>query len=260
MPVTRTFSGEELEMMYALPPKQIHIEDIAHSLSRQCILGGHMEGEAVSYAQYACMVSDCIVRKALGSGEVPELDREAKRKAYYALLHWASQSLLCGPFRMYANAMSMSMSALEKEVEQSILHRFGVSYEEYREYREPVKEAEEVVYRTIMRDLFAPVRSKREEPQLARRRRTLQTSLPWRVESWGCGDLAKSQYLIRFWDRGDVDKFSLLKPSGRSDFVTALIEEWYPEVAAAHRYAKRPGRLAAKRKRQRKAALQEPSP
>lgn len=107
-----TFSGLRVDPLN-LQPEDIHIVDIAHSLSMQCRFGGHVS-EFYSVAQHCVNVSYAV----------PEED------ALWGLLHDASEAYLKDiPSPLKKTAMFEGYRKLEASVQEKIAEAFELAPE-----------------------------------------------------------------------------------------------------------------------------------
>lgn len=131
----QTYTGQKFE---PLEPKfeQIHIGDIAHSLSLLCRFVGHCR-EFYSVAQHSIYVSQIVPNMP------PDL-------ALYGLLHDASEAYISdigGPIKRYI----VGYSEVEKRLMDAILQRYGLHPSLPRE----VKYADLTLLATEKRDLMS---------------------------------------------------------------------------------------------------------
>lgn len=122
-----------------LEPREddLHIEDIAHSLSMQCRFNGHTNS-FYSVAEHCCHVSDWLPKPLKLAG----------------LLHDASEAYLCDLPRplKYLDALAGYRQA-ESRLESLIANRFGFDYP----LDDLIKEADERLLATEARQLMAPL-------------------------------------------------------------------------------------------------------
>jgi len=96
-------------------PGMIHIEDIAHSLARQCRFGGHLNG-FFSVAQHSCAVSFLLFAKGM--------DEDIQ---FAGLMHDASEAYLLdmpSPIK----AILPEYKAIEQNLMKVIVEKFQFQY------------------------------------------------------------------------------------------------------------------------------------
>lgn len=134
-----TYSGRMIEPLNP-DPSQIELEDIAHSLANQCRFTGHVK-EFYSVAQHSVLVSyECAPEDAL-----------------WGLLHDASEAYLADIARPVKKFTKWGAGYLEAEI--VLMHAVGKAFDftPYKGYYllpKSVKEADDLLLRTEMRDLM----------------------------------------------------------------------------------------------------------
>lgn len=129
----QTFTGVQFWPCDPLPG-EIFIEDIAHSLARQCRFGGHCN-PFYSVAEHSVRASYLV----------------DKDYALWALLHDASEAYLIDIPRPVKSHLH-GYRAIEDGLMAAVCERFGLP----REMPFPVKRADETMLVTEQRDLMAP--------------------------------------------------------------------------------------------------------
>lgn len=127
-------------------PKQIHIEDIAHSLSRICRFGGHVRRDLATYtvAQHSILVSETVP---------PEL-------AIVGLLHDAEEAYLgdmIRPVKQYLYEQAPAFKQLVRDWRLAIGEAFGLGAQ-LADVPHEVMVADERALATEKRDVLAPAR------------------------------------------------------------------------------------------------------
>lgn len=116
-------------------PGDVHIEDIAHALSRICRFNGHVSVDHYSVAEHSVYVSqECDVADAIEG-----------------LLHDAAEAYVGDVIRPIKRALT-EYGPIERRVEQAIAERFGLRFP----WPASVKVADDVVLRAEQRDLMPP--------------------------------------------------------------------------------------------------------
>jgi hypothetical protein len=112
----RTFSGRQVDPLN-LRPEDVHIVDIAHSLSLQCRYMGHSAG-FYSVAEHSVYVANTLRR----AGHDVGLQLEG-------LMHDSSEAYLMDvPRPIKASHVFTEYRALEAKIEQTVAERFGLPY------------------------------------------------------------------------------------------------------------------------------------
>lgn len=132
----QTFSGGRI---WPLDPRpgEIHIVDIAHSLSMQCRFNGHTS-EFYSVAEHCCHVHDLLPAPLKRAG----------------LLHDASEAYLCDLPRPLKKSPGFGTlyQAVERELEATIAARFGFDFP----YASAVHDADARLLATEAAQLMSP--------------------------------------------------------------------------------------------------------
>jgi uncharacterized protein len=130
----QTFSGQSF---WPLDPREeeICLEDIAHSLSRQCRFAGHTR-KFYSVAQHSVFVSRIVPGK----------------DALWGLLHDASEAYLVDLPRpiKHHKAFGRGYVAAERRIMQSVCRKFGLP----EDMPESVRVADDLMLSTEIRDLL----------------------------------------------------------------------------------------------------------
>jgi 5'-deoxynucleotidase YfbR-like HD superfamily hydrolase len=157
--------------------EDIHIEDIAHSLSRQCRWGGHTR-EFYSVAQHSCLVAMHLPADL-------QLD---------GLLHDASETYLCDVIRpiKYSHLMP-GYIPLEHKIQELIALRFKTKSP----VPDAIKRMDNIVLLTELRDLFPIVPVGFLEPSEIEPFQ--KTITPWNPET------AQARFMTMFNRLSDAD-------------------------------------------------------
>lgn len=133
----QTFSGGQVWPL-DLRPGEIHIVDIAHSLSMQCRFNGHTS-EFYSVAEHCCHVHDLLPAPLKRAG----------------LLHDASEAYLCDLPRPLKKSPGFGTlyQAVERELEATIAARFGFDFP----YASAVHDADARLLATEAAQLMSPL-------------------------------------------------------------------------------------------------------
>lgn len=169
MPWIQTFTGKQFFPL-APRPDDLDIRDIAHSLAMQCRFNGHCT-QFYSVAQHSVLVSRIL-----------PVDL-----ALWGLLHDAAEAYLSDLPRPVKMQMPSFVQA-EEQLLEIIAARYGLQCP----MPQPVKEADDILLATELRDLMAPV------PH------------PWRIEARPLAERiepvawnrAESLFLARFAELG----------------------------------------------------------
>uniref|UniRef100_E6QWC1 Phosphohydrolase n=1 Tax=mine drainage metagenome TaxID=410659 RepID=E6QWC1_9ZZZZ len=167
MTLLTTFTGGKVD--YANPlPEQINIMDIATALSRECRYAGHAS-HFYSVAQHSVLCSRIVL---------PEL-------AIEALLHDAAEAYL-KDIPSPLKALLPDYKLLEARFDRAIREHFGLP----ELHSSAVKEADNILLVTEIRDLFPPDRVLHKTPIPAE---------PMNGRIWPLSpETAKDQFLDRF--------------------------------------------------------------
>lgn len=132
-------------------PEEMHLDDIAHSLARQCRFAGHVTVDHYSVAEHSVRVSMLVEAMARASVEDAYLVR---RIAFAGLMHDAAEAYVVDiprPFKRFLPGYKQ----IEERVEAAIAIRFGLLYP----LPALVHEADETLLATEARDLMGGQRA-----------------------------------------------------------------------------------------------------
>lgn len=177
----QTFSGGEF---YPLDPKhdEVRIEDIAHSLARQCRFAGHVTCSHYSVAEHSVRVSWFIPTLV----EDPLAWREL---ALVGLLHDATEAYVVDVPRPLKQALGLLYSDIEGRVAQAVGRRFGVTLDPL---PKQIKFADEVLLATEARDVMAAP---------PRDWFLVAEPIPERIEPWS-PEKAEAMFVMRWLELG----------------------------------------------------------
>lgn len=165
-----TFTGIEFYPLDARV-EDIHIKDIAHSLSMLCRFAGHSR-HFYSVAQHSILVSE-FVESELISREYTNKE-ETRLVTLAALLHDASEAYVVDlptPIKRFMPDYQAAENALHKVIAQ----RFGFA-DLSQKHHDIIKEADEVLLSTEMRDLLSAQQKMPRQPLSLKVR-------PWKQEA-----------------------------------------------------------------------------
>lgn len=161
-------------------PSEIHVEDIAHSLSNVCRFGGHSR-RFYSVAQHSVLVSE-------------QLPDTGDRLSLWGLLHDASEAYLGDMVRPLKEQPGMkAYREAEERVQRAVAERFGLSWPIPRE----IALADEQLLITEARDLMG-------DPEWARvmaARKAPLVTLPFEIIPLG-PEQARCAFIERFAELG----------------------------------------------------------
>jgi 5'-deoxynucleotidase YfbR-like HD superfamily hydrolase len=140
----QTYTGKKFDI-FNPDINSICIEDIAHSLSLQCRFNGHCS-EFYSVAEH-CMLMSSYARS---------LEPRDKTFELMLLLHDASEAYLCDIPRPIKHSENFkTYRIIENQIQMLIYERFGLDTNQILQYENMVKEYDNRMLVTELRDLMA---------------------------------------------------------------------------------------------------------